>query len=42
HTAILKAGDASLTAARLALSAAVGRTLVAGLRIAGIEPVDRM
>ena len=42
HTAILKAGDASLTASRLALSAAVGRTLAAGLRIAGIEPVDRM
>ncbi len=42
HTAILKAGDASLTAARLALSGAVGRTLTAGLVLAGIEPVDRM
>lgn len=42
QTAILKAGDEALTAARLALAEAVGRTLVAGLRLAGIEPVDRM
>ena len=43
HTSkILKAGDPDLTLARLALARAVGRTLVAGLRLAGIEPVDRM
>ncbi|NLB51075.1 MAG: arginine--tRNA ligase, partial [Clostridiaceae bacterium] len=42
QTVILKAGDPDLVAARLALTDAVGRTLTAGLRLAGIEPVDRM
>ncbi len=42
HTQVLKAGDPDLILARLALSRAVGRTLAAGLRLAGIQPVDRM
>ena len=41
-TPILRADDTALSAARLALAQAVERTLKAGLRIAGIEPVDRM
>lgn len=41
-TPILRADDTALAAARLALAQAVERTLKAGLRIAGIEPVDRM
>jgi len=42
HTSILKAEDPDLITARLALTRAVGRTLAAGLRLAGIQPVDRM
>lgn len=42
HTLILRSEDEDLIAARLALVQAVGRTLSAGLRLAGIEPVDRM
>jgi arginyl-tRNA synthetase len=42
NTQVLKSGDETLTVARLALVRAVGRTLSAGLRLAGIEPVDRM
>lgn len=41
-TPILKADDFAHTAARLALVQAVEQTLKAGLRIAGIEPVERM
>lgn len=42
NSQILKDEDNDLVVARLALSRAVGRTLSAGLRLAGIEPVDRM
>lgn len=42
NTQVLKAEDDALKVARLALVRAVGRTLSAGLRLAGIEPVDRM
>jgi arginyl-tRNA synthetase len=41
-TPILRTDDTALVVARLALVQAVERTLKAGLRIAGIEPVDRM
>lgn len=39
---ILRADNESLGAARLCLAQAVGRTIAAGLRIAGIKPVDKM
>ncbi len=39
---ILRAESEALAAARLALARAVGRTISAGLRIAGIEPVEKM
>jgi arginyl-tRNA synthetase len=39
---ILRAESEALGAARLVLSRAVGRTISAGLRIAGIEPVEKM
>ena len=42
NSSILKAENDELIVARLALTQAVGRTLSAGLRLAGIEPVDRM
>ena len=39
---ILRAESEALGAARLVLTRAVGRTISAGLRIAGIEPVEKM
>lgn len=42
NASILRAETEDLIVARLALTAAVERTLSAGLRILGIEPVDRM
>ena len=39
---ILRAENEALGAARLVLAQVVGRTISAGLRIAGIEPVERM
>ncbi|HZK28929.1 MAG TPA: arginine--tRNA ligase, partial [Clostridia bacterium] len=42
NTAVLRAENDALIVARLALTQAVERTLSAGLRLAGIEPVDRM
>ncbi|HHW93157.1 MAG TPA: arginine--tRNA ligase [Clostridiaceae bacterium] len=39
---ILRAENEALGAARLVLAQAVGRTISAGLRIAGIEPVEKM
>ncbi len=39
---ILRAENEALGAARLVLARAVGRTISAGLRIAGIEPVEKM
>ncbi len=42
HSQILRAENEALGAARLALAQAVGRTISAGLRLAGIKPVEKM